>query len=148
MRKRTNFPFFHQLRVRYAEVDAQAVVYNAHYVTYFDIAITEFLRTLDFDYSVAAMRASGNDFHTVRVAIDYRQPAYYDDLLDIGVQVTRIGRTSITWTLAIFRQVEGSVPVTEGEVIWVYADQHEHRSTPLPPALSAELQRLGSMASS
>ena len=136
----STYPFFHLLRVRYAEVDAQAVVYNAHYVTYFDIAITEFLRSLAFDYSVAAAQANGNDFHTVRVVVDYRQPAHYDDELRIGVRVQRIGRSSLTWALAIFRQEEDAV-LAEGEVVWVYTDQQAHRATPLPPTLIALLEQ-------
>lgn len=136
--KKATYPFFHRLRVRYAEVDAQAVVYNAHYVTYFDIAITEFLRTLQFDYSVTAAKARGKDFHTVRVVVDYRQPAYYDDELLIGVRVERLGRSSITWAVAIFRQ-ECDAVIADGEVVWVYTDMVAERSTPLPPELIAEL---------
>jgi len=134
------YPFSHRLRVRYAEVDAQAIVYNAHYVTYFDIAITEFFRTLNFDYTLPAAKERGKDFHTVRVAIDYRQPAYYDDELVIALRMQRLGRSSITWALAIFRYGSDE-RIAEGEVVWVYTDIAAHRATPLPPELVAELMR-------
>ena len=42
----TEFTFFHPLRVRWAEVDMQSVVFNGHYLTYFDVAITEYWRSL------------------------------------------------------------------------------------------------------
>lgn len=139
MQQKANFPFFHPIRVRYSEVDAQAVVYNAHYVTYFDIGITEFLRTLAFDYSIAAVKRTGKDFHTVKVTVEYQQPAYYDDELLIGLRVLRIGRSSLTWGLAIFRQGE-ETSLAQGEVIWVYTDMTTHRSTPLPDLLVSELR--------
>lgn len=132
-------PFSHELRVRYAEVDAQAVVYNSHYVTYFDIAITEFMRALRFDYSVTAARARGKDFHTVRTVVDYRSPAYYDDLLQIAVGIQRIGRSSIAWALTIVRSATDE-RIADGEVVWVYTDMEKHRSTPLPEELVHELE--------
>lgn len=134
-----SYPFHHSLRVRYAEVDAQAVVYNAHYVTYFDIAITEFLRTLAFDYSIDAMRRTGKDFHTVKVVVEYQRPAYYDDELLIGVRVGRIGHSSITWQLAILREGD-EASLAQGEVVWVYTDLATHCSTPLPAELRSELE--------
>ena len=136
MIQKAEFSFFHLLRVRYAEVDAQAVVYNAHYVTYFDIAITEFLRALPFDYSLAAAQRTGKDFHVVKVTVSYARPAFYDDLLAIGVRVARIGRSSLTWQVAIFREEEN---LANGEVVWVYTDMNEHRATPLPRELVAAL---------
>ena len=140
MAQKNDFSFFHPLRVRYSEIDAQAVVYNAHYVTYFDIAITEFLRTLTFDYSIAAVQRTGKDFHTVKVTVEYQQPAHYDDELLIGIRVGRIGRSSITWALAIYRKNEETT-LAQGEVVWVYTDMAAHRSTPLPAELIAELEK-------
>ena len=39
--ERAGFSFFHPFRVRYSEIDAQGVVFNAHYLTYYDTAINE-----------------------------------------------------------------------------------------------------------
>ena len=47
---RVSFKFFYTLRVRYAEVDAQGIVFNAHYLTYFDCAITEYYRAIKYSY--------------------------------------------------------------------------------------------------
>ena len=48
--KKTNFFFTHILRIRYAEVDAQGIVFNSHYLTYFDCAITEYYRKIKYNY--------------------------------------------------------------------------------------------------
>ena len=137
--QKSDFTFFFPLRVRYSEIDAQGIVYNSHYVTYYDVAITEFFRTLDFDYSLEAVAETGKDFHTVKVTVEYQVPARYDDELVVGVRAGRIGRSSITWAMAIFRQNEDG-SLSTGEVIWVYTDQATHKSTPLPEELVVELQ--------
>ena len=71
--QRTDFRFFFPFRVRYSEVDGQSVVFNAHYLTYFDTSITEFFRWLGYDY-VADVKATGIDFHTVKSLVEYKAP--------------------------------------------------------------------------
>jgi hypothetical protein len=62
---RKDFWFHHPFRVPYAEVYAQSVLFNAHYLTYFDTAITEYFRTIGYDYYGDVTR-TGIDFHAVR----------------------------------------------------------------------------------
>ena len=138
MTTRSDYPFSYTLRVRYSEIDAQGVVYNSHYVTYFDLAITEYLRHLNVDYGIETMQQTGKDFHTVKVVVDYKAPGYYDDLIHIHIRAGRVGRSSIGWVLAIFRNNEDE-PITTGEVIWVYADMKAHKSEPLPDTLRERL---------
>ncbi len=47
---RQEFRFVYRLRVRWAEVDRQGIVFNGHYLTYFDVGITEYYRALGFPY--------------------------------------------------------------------------------------------------
>lgn len=138
--QKSDYPYHYPLRVRYSEIDAQAIVYNAHYVTYYDLAITEFLRHLGIEYGIAQMEATGKDFHTVKVLVEYNAPAHYDDELEIHIKVGRIGNSSITWQLAIFRKGEADA-LNHGEVVWVYADMKEHKSCPLPDELRNRLEK-------
>ncbi len=46
MIKKTDYKFIYTFRVRYAEVDAQGIVFNAHYLTYFDCLITRVLQKI------------------------------------------------------------------------------------------------------
>jgi acyl-CoA thioester hydrolase len=64
---RSQFAFFHPLRVRYSEVDSQGYVFDANRVNYSQTGLTEYFRDFDFDH---ATEASGADFHTVRVVLD------------------------------------------------------------------------------
>jgi acyl-CoA thioester hydrolase len=128
---RTGFRF--GLRVRYAEVDFQGIVYFAHYATYFDVAIHEFFRALPYDYT-AIRKTSGTDFNLVRSVVEYRRPLRFDEAFEVAVDLGRIGRTSLTFTPAI-RVGSEAEPRATGEVVWVHADQTTMRSAPLPKRL-------------
>lgn len=133
----THTGFRFGFRVRYAEVDFQGIVYFAHFATYFDVAIHEFFRILPYDYT-AARRTSGTDFNIVRSLVEYRSPLRFDDPFEVAVELGRIGRTSLTFSPAIW--VEGETePRATGEVVWVHADQATMRAVPLPEALLALL---------
>jgi acyl-CoA thioester hydrolase len=137
--KRSDFGFFHELRVRYAEVDSQGIVFNAHYLTYFDTAITEYLRRIGHDYA-ALVAERGLDFHLVKATVEYLAPVRNDALLDIGVAAGRIGRSSITWQLGIFPAGAAQL-LSRGEIVWVCSRVGEHRSHALPQDLVALLAR-------
>jgi acyl-CoA thioester hydrolase len=126
---RQDFRFFFPFRVRYSEIDGQGVVFNAHYLTYFDTTITEFFRQLGFrsqDY----LAETGNDFHLVKSLVNYEAPIRFDAEIEVGCRVSNIGRTSMTFQLEIFAKGEER-RYSSGEVIWVNTDQSTHKSTPL-----------------
>ncbi len=131
---RFHFPF----RVRYSEIDGQKVVFNAHYLTYFDTAITEYFRMLDYDYAGQVER-TGTDFHTVRTSVDYKRPILFDDEIEVHVRTSRIGRSSIAFALEIQPREDGA-PYAGGEVIWVNTDQTSHKSVAVPEDLVALLE--------
>jgi acyl-CoA thioester hydrolase len=134
MTDRAGFRF--GFRVRYAEVDYQGIVYFAHYATYFDVAIHEFFRNLRYDYT-GIRRTTGTDFNIVRSVVEYRRPLRFDEPFEVEVTLGRIGRTSLTFTPAIWVAGE-SEPRATGEVVWVHANQATMRAVPLP----AELREL------
>jgi acyl-CoA thioester hydrolase len=86
-------PFVHKLRVRYAECDAQGVVFNAHYLAYFDVSITELWRAAFGSY--AAMVDRGVDIVVGEAQLRFRAPARFDEELTLGIAITHLGRTSI-----------------------------------------------------
>ncbi|WP_078294263.1 thioesterase family protein [Mycobacterium sp. D16R24] len=114
---REDFSFFHPLRVRWAEVDMQGVVFNAHYLAYFDAALTEYWAAL-----TGARDATGDGvfghMYVVKSVIDYHGPARFDDVLDIGVRSARMGRASMTFHFEIHR---GGEHLITGETVYVHA---------------------------
>ncbi len=126
---REQFWFFHPFRVRYSEIDGQGVVFNAHYLTYFDTTITEYFRALGYD-QFADAKATGIDFHVVKSVIEYKAPVLFDQELDVGARVSRIGNSSLTFELAIYLK-GGDEALVTGEIIWGYTDQNRHRPVPI-----------------
>jgi len=108
---RNEFRFFHPFRVRYSEIDGQGVLFNAHYLTYYDTAITEFFRALGYD-QYADAKKSGVDFHVVKAVVEYKAPIRFDWELDVGARVAKIGNSSITFALAIFLKGEDELLAT------------------------------------
>jgi len=126
-----------RLRVRWAETDAQGIVFNGHYLTYFDVAITEYWRALGKPYP-AAFEGTGVDLFAVKSTVEYLAPARYDDLVDVGCRAAKLGRSSIGFELAIFR---GAERITRGEVVYVTADAVARRSVAIPEWLRTAIER-------
>jgi len=125
------FRFFDRLRVRWAEIDAQQIVFNGHYLMYFDTAVAAYWRALAMPYA-ETMEALGGDLYVRKATLEYLASARYDDVLDVGMRCTRIGNSSILFTGAVFRQDELLV---SGELVYVFADPHSQTSKPVPESL-------------
>lgn len=124
----------HRIRVRYGECDPQGVVFNAHYFAYFDIALTELWRAALGGYR--AMMDEGVDLVVAEATARYKAPARFDDELDLEVEVTRAGTTSLATSLRIRRDGELLV---EGEMVHVFIDRDALVKTPIPERIRSAL---------
>lgn len=129
--KRQDFRFFHRLRVRWAEVDMQKIVFNGHYLMYFDTAVADYWRAMALPYE-EAMHALGGDLYVKKASVEYHASARYDDQLDIGMRCARIGNSSIVFEGGIFRADELLITT---ELVYVFADPATQKSKPVPQAL-------------
>lgn len=132
---RQDFRFFHRLRVRWVEVDMQKIVFNAHYLMYFDTAVADYWRALALPYE-EAMHQLGGDLYVKKATVEYHGSARYDDQLDIGLKCARIGNSSMLFTGAIFR---GDALLITCELVYVFADPATQTSRPVPQALRSIL---------
>ena len=112
-------------------------MFNAHYLTWFDSAITEYFRALSYDY-MSEVAQRGEDFHTVRNLVEYHAPIAFDEEIEGHVRAGRIGRTSLTFALEIHPQGREELRAT-GEVVWVNTNQSTHRPALLPEKLVARI---------
>ena len=135
---KSDFKFFFPIRVRYAETDLQGIVFNAHYLTYFDTAIYEYLRDLSFDY-IEHAEHTDTDFHVVKVLIEFYGPSHFDDEIEVHVRTGRIGRSSLTFLIEIYPK-NSETTLVKGEVVWVNTDQKSHKSSQLPEELVIKLR--------
>ncbi len=129
-------PFVHRLRVRYGECDAQGVVFNANYLMYFDVALTELWREAIGPYG--AMLESGTDMVVAEAGVRYLAPGRFDDELDVAVEVTRLGTTGLTTHITV--RCEDTV-VVEGDMRHVFIDPATKRKKPIPDDIRHGLER-------
>lgn len=125
---KSDFKFVYHHRVRWVECDPQWVVFNGHYLTFFDVAITEYARAVGLP-NVVTQQQTGKEFFARKATIEYHSPAKYDDELGIHVRVSYLGTSSLKFLLEIYR---GDTLVTSGELVYVYVDSVKRASTPLP----------------
>lgn len=130
---RADFTFSHPLRVRWAEADPQGIVFNGHYLTYFDVGITEYWRRIA-DGDPATMREVFERLYVVRATIDYHAPARFDDMIEVCARTARIGNSSMQVLFEIHR---GDEHLISGENVYVHAI--EHRAAPVPDDLRARI---------
>ena len=116
--KRQDFRHFEPLRVRWAEIDAQGIVFNGHYLTYLDTAISGYWRALALPYA-DSMKMLGGDLFVRRAALDYIGSARYEDRLDIGIRCREFGNSSMKVDGAVFR---GEQLLVQADMVYVFAD--------------------------
>ena len=134
MSTRHDFRFFERLRVRWAEVDLQQIVFNGHYLMYFDTAVAGWWRALALPYQ-ATLDALQGDLYVRKASLEYLASARYDDLIDVGVKTARIGTSSMVLHCAVFR---GDDLLVSGELVYVFANPAHaavRTSQPVPQAL-------------
>ena len=126
---RSDFKFHVSKRVRYAEIDAQAVVFNSRYLEYFDIGITEYWRAAGvYDRWPAN---SSPEFHVARAEVDYKVPILLDEEIDICVRCSRVGRSSMTFLFELHGAGKDDLRATGLEVS-VHVEEAQGATSPVP----------------
>jgi YbgC/YbaW family acyl-CoA thioester hydrolase len=134
--KRQDFRFSHRMRVRWVEVDMQKIVFNGHYLMYFDTAVTDYWRQLAMPYA-DTMHQLGGDLYVKKASVEYHASAEMDDYLDVCMRCERIGNSSMTFVGAIFR---GNELLITSELVYVYADPVAKKSQSIPAPLREMLE--------
>jgi acyl-CoA thioester hydrolase len=121
-------------RVWFSDTDAQGVVYYGRYLPYFDNARLEYLRHL----GLAGYWHGPAEFVMRSLEVTYEAPAVFDDLLEVFVRTTRIGRTSMTTEGAAYRVDDDRLMCT-ARMAFVLIDAATRRPTPIPDAYRAAI---------
>jgi len=129
-------PFHYRLRVRYNECDPQGVVFNANYLTYADIAITELYREA-FGSWQAPMDEHGIDMVVAAAGVRFLAPARFDDDLELVIDIARIGETSTTTRVKVER---AGASLAEIEVRHVVVGLESRAKQPIPAPMREALQ--------
>lgn len=128
---RSDFRFAERLRVRWAEIDAQQIVFNGHYLMYVDTAVAGYWRALAMPYA-ETLHALGGDLYVKKASLEYHASARYDEQIEVGVRCRRIGTSSMVFDAGVFRD---DTLLVSGELVYVFADPATQTSRPVPPVL-------------
>jgi acyl-CoA thioester hydrolase len=132
-------PFSMPIVPRFAEIDQQGVVFNAHYLTWFDEASYVFFDQIgvpdtEFD-------GWGLDIQVVHAEIDFRAPIRWRDVVGVGVACTAIGTTSFTLAFDVFRVGDDGARVSaaRGRNVYVVLSIQDWTKRAIPDELRAAL---------
>lgn len=121
-------------RVGFSDTDAQGIVYYGRYLPYFDLARVEYHRHLDM-----LGLDTGGEFVMRASNIEYHAPARFDDLLEVFIRISRIGRTSATYEMAAYRVEDDLLMVTSTQTL-VLVDLDERKARPIPEVLRERIR--------
>ena len=127
--------FEFSFRVRYMEVDAQGVVFNAWYLTYFDEAFSAFLAARG--YGLEKLIASGFDVQLAHAELDWKAGLRWQDDVLVAVSPASIGRTSFTVDFEARRN--GAGLACSGRVVYVVVATDGSGKREIPPLLAGAL---------
>jgi acyl-CoA thioester hydrolase len=122
------FKYSSLTRVGFSDTDAQGIVYYGRYLPYFDTARVEYHRHLDM---LSTSAEEERQFVMRATTIEYLAPARFDDLIEVFIRISRIGRTSVTYDCAAYR-VEDDVLMVTAQQTLVLVDLDERKACAIP----------------
>ena len=113
------YSFDTKIRVRYGETDQMSFVYYGVYAQYYEVGRVELLRSLNVSYK--ALEKLGFALPVVNLKINYKKPAFYDDLLTVRTTIKAIPSARITFYYETLNS-KGEL-LNTGEVVLVFIDK-------------------------
>lgn len=90
-----------KIRARYPECDRMGIVYHSNYIIWFDIARTEFLRSLGYSYK--ELEDEGVWLPVIEVGCKYKSPVKYDEEVEIEAYIEKLSRVKITFGYKVYK---------------------------------------------
>ena len=132
------YRFFHPIHVRFIETDQQGHVFFGHFLTYFDVALTEYLKAIGYGYD--KFLETGVDFYYVESLCQYHDRAFFDEILHVHARIGKIGNSSFTFEFAIF-EPEDQRFIATGHIVAVAVDPSTTKPMRAPESLRQAVAR-------
>lgn len=131
------YQIFYPITTRWADNDAYGHVNNVTYYSYFDSAVNRYLieqGKMDIHNSPIVAFVVNSQCH-------YLAPIAYPDHIEVGIYVKKLGNSSVTYGVAIFKSGE-SIAVAHGDFVHVFVEREHNRSVPIPDNIRSALVTL------
>jgi len=135
--RRGDYKHFLAIPTRWMDNDVYGHVNNVVYYSYFDTVVNEYLvgaGVLDIERS----RVIGL---VVETMCRYFQPLAFPEVVEAGLRVARLGRSSVRYEIGIFRRGEEE-PAAIGHFVHVYVDRDSRRPVEIPESLRRALEQI------
>jgi len=117
------------VRVYYEDTDAAGVVYYANYLKYLERARTEFLRSLGVEQD--ELEKVNNIIFAVRsMTIDYLQPAFFNELLNVSAKVAELRKASLSFHQAVNNQQKETLCTAQVKIACLHSQTLKPVSIP------------------
>jgi acyl-CoA thioester hydrolase len=134
---RAEYPVFVEIVTRWMDNDVYGHVNNATYYSYFDTAVNRHL----IDSGALDIEKSEVFGVVVETACTYKASVAFPDVLELGLRVTKLGNSSVTYELGLYKK-DGAEPAAIGKFVHVYVDRVTRRPVPIPANTRSVLQKL------
>ena len=131
--------YTHRHRVRYRECDPMGVVYHTHYLDYFEAARTEALRAMGLAYKT--LEAQHIIMPVIDLAVEYKQPAHYDDVLEITACFAEPPRVRVRLDYEV-RRADEPMLLVSGHTTLCFFDRTRNRPIAAPPPVQAVFEQV------
>ncbi len=134
---KSEYPVRAEVRVRFADTDAQGVVYNGTFFTYLEVGRVEFFRQMGF---LKNRQFISTDFdpYVVENACRYKKPAFFDDVLDIYVKINSAGRSSVVFHYVIYSRERDEL-IAAAYTVLVFVDPTTKQPRTIPEDIKKHL---------
>lgn len=134
---RNEYRHFHPIATRWKDNDVFGHVNNVTYYSYFDTAVNSYLiKHAEFEFQDAPIVG-----YVVHSSCNYRSGIAFPDVLEVGITVLKLGNSSVTYGLAIFKKGETEA-VAYGEFVHVFVNRLENKAVSIPPPIRIALEKL------
>ena len=136
---KSDFRFRYDLRVRFSETDLQGIVFNSHYLTYFDVAWLEYFRSAGM--SREELVRLGNETVLARTTLEFKSPARFDEALTVYARVSHIGNTSTVFEYEIYTQDDARL-IASASSVYVQINPETLAAMRVPDSLRETIARV------
>ena len=135
--RRSDYRWFHQITTRWMDNDVFQHVNNVNYFSYFDTAVTYY----EMKEKVVGLLDGPTHSVVAEVSCRYHSSVAFPDLITVGIRVANIGRSSVRYELAVFRNDE-DLAAAEGHFVHVFVERGSQRPVPIPDDSRALLTKI------
>lgn len=134
---RSDYSYFKNITTRWADNDIYGHINNVIYYSYFDTVANQYL--IEFaDFNPISAPVIGVIVHS---NCNYIKPIAYPDKIEAGLTVKKLGRSSVTYGIGIFRQGE-SAACAYGEFVHVFVNRKDNLPISIPTKIRESLQKI------